>query len=164
MHLGDLQARTGKEDEALSSWKKAFELNPDLVALVVGRFSQLSAEKLPLIKDEFYQHYLNTYSDNVHFVLCYSDFLLDNNRVHEAADWIKRVLMTKPDSAGIFAVVAKLVKTTKGSEKYQWFLQDFFNIYKPDYKQYQCCQCGYQLDEVVWKCPKCAHWDTIGPR
>lgn len=164
LHLGDLQAKMGKEKEALKSWKKAFELNPDLVTLVVARFPQLSPERVELIREEFYQGYLDTYSDNIHFILCYSDFLIDNNRVDEATDWIKQVLATKPDVAGIFTVVSKLVQKTGTSEKYQRFLQDFFNTYKPDRKQYQCCQCGYQLDEVVWKCPKCAHWDTIVPR
>ncbi|MEA3241388.1 MAG: tetratricopeptide repeat protein [Pseudomonadota bacterium] len=164
LHLGDLQIKTGKEQEALKSWRKAFELNPDLVSLVVGRFSQLPAERTNQIKDEFFRHYLDKYSDNVHFILCYSNFLLDNSRTNEAADWIKRILATKPDAAGIFAVVAKLVRATENCGEYQWFLQNFFDTYKPVNKPYQCCQCGYQLDEVVWKCPKCAHWDTIAPR
>ncbi len=164
LHLGDLQARTEKEQEALKSWRKAFELNPDLVSLVVSRFSQLPAERTNQIKDEFYRHYLDKYSDNVYFILCYSNFLLDNGHTSKAADWIKLVLATKPDVAGIFAAVAKLVRATEDCGEYQWFLENFFDTYKPVNKPYQCCQCGYQLDEVVWKCPKCAHWDTIGPR
>lgn len=164
LHLGDLQVKTGKEQEALKSWRKAFELNSDLVSLVVSRFSQLPAERNNQIKDEFYRHYLDKYSDNVHFILCYSNFLLDNSRTNEAADWIKRVLATKPDAAGIFTAVAKLLRATENCGEYQCFLQNFFDTYKPEHKPYQCRQCGYQLDEVVWKCPKCSHWDTIGPR
>lgn len=164
LHLGDLQIKQGKEQEALKSWEKAFELNPDLTSLVVGRFSQLPFERINQAKDEFYRHYLDTYSDNVHFILCYSDFLLENNRPNEAADWIKKVLTTKPDTAGIFTTVTKLIKAAENCGEYQRFLQDFFDTYKPEHKSYQCCRCGYQLDEVVWKCPKCSHWDTIGPR
>lgn len=164
LHLGDLQLKTGKEQEALTSWRKAFELNPDLISLVVGRFSQLPAEKSNQIKDEFYRNYLNKYADNIYFILCYSDFLLDEKRTNEAADWIKRVLAAKPEAAGIFTLVAKLVQITESCNEYQWFLQNFFDAYKPSNKPYQCRQCGYQLDEVVWKCPKCSHWDTIGPR
>jgi len=164
LHLGDLQVKTGKEQEALKSWRKAFELNPDLVSLVVGRFAQLPSEKISQVKDEFYRDYLDKYSDNIHFILCYSNFLLDNNSTNEAADLIKRVLATKPDAAGIFTTVAKLIRATENCGGYQSLLQNFFDTYKPVHKPYQCWQCGYQLDAVVWKCPKCSHWDTIGPR
>ncbi len=164
LHLGDLQLKKGKEQEAVNSWTKAFEINPDLAKLVVGRFSQLSPEKGKKRKDDFFQSCLDTYADNIHFIFCYINFLLDVNRTDEAADWIKRVMFTNPDAAEIFPVVARLVKSTESCKQYQPFLQEFFTIYKPPLKPYQCRQCGYQLDEVVWKCPKCAHWDTIGPR
>jgi len=164
LHLGDLQLKKGKEQEAVASWTKAFEISPNLVALVVGRLSQLSPEKAREVKSDFYQNYLDTYADNVHFIFCYIDFLLDENRTSEAADWIKEMMSAYPDAAEIFPAVARLVKLSESCEQYQPFLKDFFAIYKPSLKPYQCCQCGYQLDEVVWKCPKCARWDTIGPR
>ena len=30
------------------------------------------------------------------------------------------------------------------------------------YLRFRCSQCGFEPNELLWQCPQCNHWDTIG--
>ncbi|MBN2333048.1 MAG: tetratricopeptide repeat protein [Deltaproteobacteria bacterium] len=163
LHLGDLHLKNGKEREAIKAWEKGFVLNPDLVSLAVSRFSQLSPEPAMQAKEAFFATHLAAYGENIPFVLCYISFLMDHGSIDKAIPWMKKILDKEPGCIRMVEQISKLVSSRENCAEHHEILQAFFASYRPDSKPYQCRNCGYLLNKIVWKCPKCAHWDTIGP-
>ncbi len=164
LHLGDLQLRRGQEDEAIAAWEKGFSLNPDLTFMTVSRLAALPAPRAQASQERFFQANLERYGDNINFIAAYINFLIDQGEFASAAAWIGKVLNRHPDCAAVFKLTGKLVQHSGKDRDYRELLQTFFQRFQPLEKPYQCRNCGCFLEEVLWKCPKCYHWDTIVPR
>ena len=35
-------------------------------------------------------------------------------------------------------------------------------VLKVPYLRFRCVQCGFEPNELLWQCPQCNRWDTIG--
>lgn len=40
-------------------------------------------------------------------------------------------------------------------------MQDFLNNLNQSVAKHYCSQCGYDSDEIFWRCPQCHEWETI---
>jgi lipopolysaccharide biosynthesis regulator YciM len=168
LHLGDLHFKAGRQNQALEAWNRAFTTNPDLVSLVEGRFRRLPEEEQPVIRRDFYARHRERYGENRYFMAAYIGFLTAAGQHPEAVELTRELLTRHPDWPGIFNLMRSL--TAAGGELSPDrrlvcpLVADFFATFRLPVKAFICRHCGYELDSMVWKCPKCGHWDTIGPR
>jgi lipopolysaccharide biosynthesis regulator YciM len=53
-----------------------------------------------------------------------------------------------------------LLKEGRNEEALEAY-KDLLLILDFPYLKFQCSNCGYRPDELVWKCPQCLKWDSI---
>ncbi len=169
LHYGDFLKSENKIPEALDAWEKAFILNPDFITLVTNRFSGLPEDQKDNIEKEFFSRHLKEYGEKRKFNLAYIGWLIKTGDLEEAGSRLERVMKEKSGDAEVFSLVSKLLNVIRSAggvdgELYNSVVSNFFSTQLRFEKPYRCRKCGYQLDEMAWKCPRCATWDSIAVR
>ena len=169
LHYGDFLKSDNQIQEALTAWDRAFILDPDFVGLVTSRFSGLPDDEKEKIEEEFFSRHLEEYGEKRKFNLGYIGYLIKSDRFTEAGKRLKKLMTEKSGDAEVFSVVSSLLNKLRVSDGtsgdlYDSLVRDFFSTQLRFEKAYRCQKCGYQLDEMVWKCPRCSTWDTITVR
>ncbi|MCD6293132.1 MAG: tetratricopeptide repeat protein [Deltaproteobacteria bacterium] len=169
LHYGDFLQSEQQIPEALSAWEQAFKLNPDFVSLITNRFSRLEIEGKDKLEEDFFSRHLEEYGKKRKFNISYIDWLIKSDRLVEAGSRLKQIMSEKRGDAEIFHLVSNLLQKIRTSNNFDQDLYDslvlnFFSTQLRFEKDYRCRKCGYQLDVMVWKCPRCAMWDTIEVR
>ena len=166
LHYGDFLKGEKQIPEALAAWERAFRLSPDFVSLITGRFSGLEREKRAKTEEEFFSRHLEEFGGKRKFNLTYINWLIKSGRLTEAGTRLERVMTEKRGDAEVFSLVRSLLNKIRSSgdlnqDLYDSLVRNFFSTQLRFEKAYRCRKCGYQLDVMVWKCPRCANWDTI---
>lgn len=170
LHQGDLWLERQKPAQAVNDWQKAFSLEPNLVYLTVARLAKMPEPDCRTELEDFFARNQAEHGDNPYFMLAYADWLLENGELEKSADLLSRIMASRTGNSEIFTLVRKfldlLTLPTISPEERQR-LQDktvkaFFTTQMRFEKPYRCRKCGYRLDEIAWKCPRCYSWDTIG--
>lgn len=169
LHYGDFLKSEKQLAEALAAWERAFRLNPDFVSLITSRFSKLKEEERDKVEEEFFSRHLEEFGEKRKFNLIYISWLIKTEQLTEAGDRLKRVMTEKRGDAEVFSLVRNLLNKIRISgdlnrDLYDSLVRNFFSTQLRFEKAYRCRKCGYQLDVMVWKCPRCATWDTIAVR
>ncbi|MCD6430266.1 MAG: tetratricopeptide repeat protein [Deltaproteobacteria bacterium] len=169
LHYGDFLKNENQILEALDAWERAFILNPDFVTLVISRFSGLPEEQKNKIEKEFFSRHLKEYSENRKFNLAYIGWLIKSGGLEEAGSCLEQVMKEKSGDAEVFSLASKLIDKIStsigiGGELYNSVVRNFFSTQLRFEKSYRCRKCGYLLDEMAWKCPRCSTWDSVTVR
>lgn len=169
LHYGDFLKSEQQIAKALSAWEQAFILNPDFVILITGRFSGLEEGERDKVEEEFFSRHLEKYGEKRKFNLAYISWLIKLEQLVEAGDRLKQIMTEKRGDAEVFSLVRNLLDKLRDKGDHDGILYDslihnFFSTQLRFEKAYRCQKCGYQLDGMVWKCPRCSEWDTIAVR
>ena len=169
LHYGDFLKSDNQIPEALAAWERAFVLNPDFVDLVTSRFSGLPEDERDKVEEEFFSRHLEEYGKKRKFNLAYIDWLVNSGCLEEAGSRLEWVMTEKSGDAEVFSLVSKLLNEIRissgvGGVLYNSLVRNFFSTQLRFEKAYRCRKCGYQLDKMVWRCPRCSNWDTIAVR
>lgn len=166
LHYGDLLLSDGLFEEALEKWNKAFVLNPDLVSLLINRFTKLEPEKQALAENDFFIRHAQCYSNNNHFKMAYIGWLINSGNLEQAGGSLQELMRKKTGDREIFSLMQKLLtalnQKDQGEEQlYKELILNFFSTQLRFEKNYRCRKCGYRLEIMLWKCPRCSTWDSI---
>jgi len=169
LHYGDSLLETGKTKIAFEAWEQAFELAPELVGLVIKRLRKLPEEIRKTAEIDFFDRHLEDYGQTLKFKLAYIDHLIEQEELDAAGLQLRKIMLASSGDAEVFTLVRKLlekIRQVQGEQSplYLELIQDFFSTQLRFEKPYQCRKCGYQLDLMVWRCPRCNRWDTITVR
>jgi lipopolysaccharide biosynthesis regulator YciM len=169
LHYGDFLLVEDRLDQTLEAWDRAFTLNPDFIALVTGRFSSLPEAERDRVEADFFARHLEKYGTRRKFNLAYIAFLVKKGELAEAGERLKKIMAQKSGDAEVFALVRDLlekIRQEKGDESplYKELVYDFFSTQLRFEKPYLCRRCGYQLERMSWRCPRCTSWDTVAIR
>ena len=169
LHYGDFLKGESRIQDALTAWERAFMLNPDFIDLVTSRFSGLPKEEKDKVEEEFFSRHLEEFGGKRKFNLAYIGWLIKSGRWTEAGSRLERVMTEKSGDAEVFSLVNNLlseIRTSNGAggDLYDSLVRNFFSTQLRFEKVYRCRKCGYQLDKMVWRCPRCSTWDSIAVR
>jgi len=169
LHYGDFLKCDNQITEALEAWERAFILNPDFVGLVTNRFLGIPENIREKVESDFFSRHLEKYSKERKFTLAYIAWLIKTEQLEDAASRLERVMTEKSGDAEVFSLVSNLLQKIRSSsgvegKLYDSLVRNFFSTQLKFEKAYRCRKCGFQLDEMTWKCPRCSTWDSIAVR
>lgn len=64
-------------------------------------------------------------------------------------------------SQAIYSEYIKLLIDLNKSEEVVQFTKTFLNTFHQSLTKHYCNECGYNSDEIFWRCPQCYSWETI---
>ncbi len=165
LHYGDFLINENLIQEALDAWEKAFLINPEFTSQIIDRFAKLPALERDGAVDEFFNRHLDNYSQSKEFNLTYINWQIKSGRLQEARLRLCQLLAQGRGDKKIFSLVRQLIQSPESVTGSECENQDLIQaLLMADFrfeKNYHCQKCGYRLDQMVWRCPRCFTWDSV---
>ena len=64
-------------------------------------------------------------------------------------------------SQAIYSEYIKLLIDLNKSDEVVTYTKEFLNSFHQSLTKHYCNECGYNSDEIFWRCPQCYSWETI---
>ncbi len=168
LHYGDYLLDDNQTQKALEAWEKAFSINPEFTEQVIKRIMKLSAGERESKIEEFFSRHRDNYGETKEFNLAHINWQIQSGRFQEAKSQLRQLLEQNNGDRRIFQLTKQLVQAAEpetGAEfKNSDLIKAFFATDFRFEKVYHCQKCGYKLDQMAWRCPRCSSWDSISPR
>ena len=166
LHFGDFLVDENHIQEALAAWEKAFLINPEFTGQVISRFAKLPELEKESAVDNFFQRHLDNYGLTKEFNLAYIEWQIKSGRLKEARLRLRELLAQSSGDKKIFSLARQLIQSPDSSatdseyENHDLIQALFMSDFRFE-KNYHCQKCGYRLDQIVWRCPRCSTWDSV---
>ncbi len=162
LHLGDLLLDQGKPERAIEQWRKALEIQPELGHLTYPRlekaFRSLDKENE---FEKFIESLRNEEQPNLYARLALSRLWLRKGDVDRALSELEDILSKQPRFWEARLLLGKIIVESEDSDKAVKQYSEILEVITPSETNFQCQRCGYEAQELAWKCPRCRAWDTI---
>ncbi|MFH2012789.1 MAG: tetratricopeptide repeat protein [Pseudomonadota bacterium] len=165
IHLGDICIFQNDYSEAISTWKRVTKISPPLTHLIYDRLeTTYSIQDKTDDFEEFLKKSSKEDNDNyqLHFIL--AEYLYKRGNIKEAIEELRSVIRINPSSIDARKELGKILIASGNKDELISEYQELLNILDIPEKRFRCQKCGFELENIEWKCPQCLKWDTIIPK
>jgi lipopolysaccharide biosynthesis regulator YciM len=161
LHLGDLYFCQQEHKKALSTWKRVVDVAPQFTFLVYQRLEKTySTMKNLKGVENFLRESAQKNSDS--FIrLALARYLYDKGETESALNELNQAIKSVPSFINARKFLGEILLKESRNEEALEAYKDLIEILQYPYLKFQCSNCGYRPDELVWKCPQCLKWDSI---
>jgi len=158
LFIGDAYASEKKMKDAVEWWTKIVEQNPENAFIVIDRLESAYYEMGEFDRARaLYGRILNAHPES-DVVRLEAAKILEKMGENERA---LNLLEQAPEDTKIISLAKARLNCIRGdaqtARKYIEKLIEQFE--KP---KLVCSSCGYETDEVMWRCPNCGEWKSFG--
>ncbi len=161
LHLGDLYFSQQEHDKALSTWRKVIDVAPQFSFLAYQRLERVYSGMNDLkAVEEFLLESVRKNSDGItHLAL--AKYRYRRGEVDSALDHLNQAIRLIPSFLDARRFMGEiLIKQGRRDEALEVY-RDFLAALDFPSLRFQCSNCGYTPDKLVWRCPQCLKWDSI---
>jgi len=161
--LGDLDISAGAQLQAMETWKRVEQQNPQYLGLVASRLLEnytglgKASEGLELLKMWMEKHSLPSILNIIY----------DATLKHEGADAAAKLARTELARKPSLNILERLLQAREldnsGPEKDVALIKNTIHHYLGNTRSYCCSQCGFRARQYYWQCPGCNHWESFPP-
>lgn len=162
--LGDLEARAGQDDKAVSAWREIEQVNPAYLPVVAERIYQAykrlgrAREGIQLLKGYLArQPSADLFHTLFHAVVESEGWAAAR---HLASEELKRNPGLRVLDDYLQARIAGLEQAGDLETR---MAQDLVHRQVSRLAYYRCEHCGFKAGQFFWQCPACANWESIPP-
>ena len=165
LHHGDLYAHEGQDDKAVETWQKVMEVAPQMTFLAYDRLEHafFRLGKVQALEELLRRRGEQDDSD-IFTKIFLARHMRKKGELDQSARLLKGILHRWPNSreARQELIQVLLVEGKKDAalREYEGLLQSFIVVDR----HFQCRVCGFRTTKLLWKCPQCLKWDTMGSR
>ncbi|MEW6616642.1 MAG: tetratricopeptide repeat protein [Thermodesulfobacteriota bacterium] len=165
IHLGDICLFQNDYSGAISTWKRVTKISPPLTYLVYGRLEKVYSMQ---DKSDDFEEFLKKSSkedkDNYHLHFALAEYLYREGDIKEAIEELRSVIRINPTSICARKELGRILIASGKKDEMISEYQELLNILDMPEKRFRCQRCGFELENIEWKCPQCLKWDTIIPK
>jgi len=162
LYLGDVYYAQGAIDDAISSWRRIVTLFPKIAYTTFRRLERAFYEKGRFEKIvDLYNDVLERNPNDVTTIMTLANIHRKKGNIEEALRLCKAALEAEPGSRRVKQAMARLYYEKGDIEASLKAMVEAFNGFSSDDEHYVCGNCDYKSNEVLWRCPRCKHWETF---
>jgi lipopolysaccharide biosynthesis regulator YciM len=162
LYLGDLFYQEGKIDDAISSWRRIVTTYPEVAYVTFRRLEKAFYEKGRFEKIiDLYNDVLERNPGDVRTLMTLAYIQRRKGNLDDAISLCKTALEFEPESRSVKQALARLYYEKGEIELSLKTMVEAFNGFPTDDETYTCEDCGKKVNEALWRCPRCKHWETF---
>ncbi|HDZ89680.1 MAG: tetratricopeptide repeat protein [Deltaproteobacteria bacterium] len=162
LHLGDLYFERQEHKKAIAVWKKVVEIIPQFTFLAYRRLEGAYSRMKNLEPVGLFLKQCARSNSDAFTHVALARYLHNENDVEGALRETEAALALDPSFWEARKFKGEILMSQGRDEE---IISDYGEIMKNlniPYLRFRCSQCGFEPDELQWKCPQCNGWDTIG--
>jgi len=161
LHLGDLYFSQQKHKKALSTWKRVVDVVPQFTFLAYQRLEKAYSKMKNLkgVEDILRESARRNSDSFTHLAL--ARYLYNKGEADSALGELNQAIKSVPSFLNARKFMGEIFLKEGRNEEALEAYKDLLLILDFPYLKFQCSNCGYRPDELVWKCPQCLKWDSI---
>ena len=161
LHLGDIYFKRKEYKRALTAWKKVADIEPQFTFLAYQRLEKAFSD---IINIKYIENFLfeSAHKNSHGFThLSLAKYLYNKGEINAAIDKLNEAITLFPSFLDARKFMGEiLLKEGRDEEALEAYRELLSKLDFP-YLKFQCRNCGFMPDKLVWKCPQCQKWDTI---
>ena len=161
LHLGDIYFKRKEYKRALTTWKKVADIEPQFTFLAYQRLEKAFSDiiNIKYIEDFLFESAHKNSHGFTHLSL--AKYLYNKGEINAAIDKLNEAITLFPSFLDARKFMGEiLLKEGRDEEALEAYRELLSKLDFP-YLTFQCSNCGFMPDKLVWKCPQCQKWDTI---
>ncbi len=158
---GDLEHRRSKPANALKKYQKAISHDPRLIGLLDERLIKTTQEigDIQQLCDFLRKLLAKTEDEKVLEYLVELSLRYGTDR---DMDELVGVVKEHTSVKALLGIVKLWKQDEKNASSLQHdLLEEVLGKYIKSQTEFQCHHCGYKMNDFLWRCPACHHWDTV---
>ena len=161
LHLGDLYFSKNEPKKAVLTWKKIVEIAPQFTYLAYQRLegSYSRIKNLKLV-EAFLKKCAQLHPD-VFVYMALARFYYNKGDIENALIQINSALTVDPYFFWGRKFQGEILLNQGNKEDVLFAYRDLIRYLDVPYLDFRCSQCGFQPDELQWRCQQCKKWDTF---
>lgn len=161
--LGELEAKAGNHEAAISLWKRVEFQQPEYLGVVA---SKLLASHQAMGKLNEGLALLNIYQQNYQLPTLLNvlyDSTLQEQGAEAAASLARTELNKKPSLQTLDQLLRARMLSDKSDSQDIHLIQQSVRSVIGNRNTYSCVQCGFKAKHFHWQCPACNAWESLPP-
>jgi lipopolysaccharide assembly protein B len=161
---GKLAQDAGEYKQAIRSYKKVREQDPDFISEIVTPLAEcynklnMEGDFIQYLQDCLLEH------PRISLVLAMSDYVRRWHGDTAAIDFIAEKIPLCLSLRGVGRLVELYLNTTDPNTKQKLLLlHDFIGKLLENKPIYRCVHCGFAGKQMHWLCPSCKRWSCVKP-
>jgi len=161
LHLGDLYFSQQRHKKALSTWKRVVDVVPQFTFLAYQRLEKAYSKMKNLkgVEDILRESARRNSDSFTHLAL--ARYLYKKGEADSALGELNQAIKSVPSFLNARKFMGEILLKEGRNEEALEAYKNLLLILDFPYLKFQCSNCGYRPDELVWKCPQCLKWDSI---
>ncbi|MEJ2720220.1 MAG: tetratricopeptide repeat protein [bacterium] len=161
MMLGDIEEEQDSIDEAISRWRQAAVLSPQLAEPALHKLERVLYDKGKFGEiEQIYDDIRSARGGDEAATLATAAFCMKQGKDEKAIELLEEHLAVFPDSVRTRLLLTSLYVRHRDSETVQRFLDESIGQ-SWESRPYVCQACGFQSTSMRWHCPRCNGFDTF---
>ena len=161
LHLGHLYFNQQDHEKALSTWKRVVDVAPQFTFLVYKRLEKTYSMMRNLKGVEDFLRDSARKNSNSFTNLALARYLYNKGETDSALNELNQTIQSAPSFLNARKFIGEILLKEGRNEEALEAYKDLILVLDFPYLKFQCSNCGYRPDELVWKCPQCLKWDSI---
>jgi len=162
LHLGDLYFARQEYKKSISTWKKVVEIAPQFTFLAYRRLEGAYSRMKDLAPVGNFLKECSRSNSDAFTHLALARYLNNEGDSEGALGEIEKALELDPSFWEARRFKGEILLDQGREREMLAEYRDIITHLNVPYLRFQCTQCGFEPAELVWKCPQCNRWDTIG--
>lgn len=159
--LGDLEASAGQREQAITTWQRVEQQNPQSLGLVASRLLEnhvalgKTGDGIALLKSWMEQYGLPSILNVIY------EATLTHQGPQAAMELARTELLRKPS----LNILDRLLQAQAAQEASPDapLIKNTVHHFLGSSRSYCCSQCGFRARQYYWQCPGCNHWESFPP-
>lgn len=157
--------QSGNFNDAVRYLRRALEQRTALAPIAVAPLMdcyQRSGQQAELRR--LLEH-LRQNHEGVAPALALAELAFDDGNLEQAQTYLLDYIQRSPDTQGLGRILYSVLNVEPSLDQHQ-ILTRIRNALKAVLDRapaYQCKQCGYEVQQLEWRCPSCEQWDSLQP-
>lgn len=162
LHLGDLYFKKQEYKKAIAAWKKVAEVKPQFTFLAYGRLEGAYTKMKNLEPVEVFLKECARSNPDAFTHMALARYLYNKDDMEGALKEVNNALSLNPGFWEARRFRGQMLLTGGASEDIVADYSEIIEGLNIPYLRFRCVQCGFEPNELLWQCPQCNRWDTIG--
>ena len=158
---GHLEHRLGNIKPAIKAYQKAISQDSRLISLLHSRLVEIANESASMEQLQQFLGKLYTQKGDDKILSFWLELSLNYGTHHQQIEKQTEAVESTHNLKALLSLVKLWQQNDNETKENLIVIEKVLSRHNQSQVEFRCLHCGYQMNDFLYRCPACHHWDTI---